>query len=47
MFIALFVDLALFIVDAKNGWLLHRVDKGTTIQDLITSPLPEERRQIA
>lgn len=47
MVIAIFVDLALYYVDSKRGWVLNRVDKGQQISDLMTSPKPEERRKIA
>lgn len=43
--ISLILDILLYIIDMRTGGVLNKVDKG--IQDLITSPKPEERRTIA
>ena len=47
IFVGLIFDIILFIYDMSHGAVLHRVDKGIHLTDLMTSPKPENRKQIA
>ena len=47
VFFGLISSVVLYIVDKRDGGILDRVDKGTGIAELLTSPKPEERRTIA
>lgn len=43
----LILNILLLLADRRNGNVLAKVNKGETITDLITSPAPNMRRQIA
>mmetsp|Transcript_41704 Transcript_41704/g.40061 ORF Transcript_41704/g.40061 Transcript_41704/m.40061 type:complete len:232 (+) Transcript_41704:17-712(+) len=41
------VSMILYFWDIRTGGVLNRVDRGIPLTDLLTSPTPEERREIA
>ena len=47
MIIGLALDVWLLADDYKNGKILTRVEKGEALADILASPPPAQRREIA
>lgn len=45
--VGLVLNIWLYFVDRKMGGVLTKVNKGETLTDLITSPPPAQRKEIA